>query len=173
MQGRLKANSIFWSQELKASSFVQGIVTHSYILSFISLPVPVFCTNHASTLGEAEFVAEEIAKLVAASCVLEVAYCPEVCSPLLVVNNSKGKKRLVLDLRMINKHLPKRKFKINMRALILFRICAAEVTILLLLIYGLGIIMLIIHPECWTFLGFSWFFNSARQSTLEEFFLPI
>ena len=56
-------------------------------------------------------MAEEIVKLVTASCVLEVSYCPEVCSPLLVVNNSKGKKSLVLDLRMVNKRLPKCKFK--------------------------------------------------------------
>ena len=161
VQGRLKANSNFWSQELEASSFVQGIVTHSYILPFISLPVPVFCTNHASTLGEAEFVAEEIAKLVAASCVLEVPYCPEVCSPLLVVNNSKGKKRLVLDLRMVNKHLPKRKFKYEGINLIP-DMCSRGVYFVTFDLRS-GYHHVDIHPECWTYLGFSWLFNGIRR----------
>ena len=161
VQGRLKANSNFCSQELEASSFVQGIVTHGYILPFISLPVPVFCTNHASTLGEAEFVAEEIAKLVAASCVLEVPYCPEVCSPLLVVNNSKGKKRLVLDLRMVNKHLLKRKFKYEGINLIPDMCSRGDYFVTFDLRSGYHHVD--IHPECWTYLGFSWLFNGIRR----------
>ena len=161
MQGRLKANSNFWRQELEASSSVQGIVTHGYILPFISLLVPVFCTNHASTLGEAEFVAEEIVKLVAASCVLEVPYCPEVCSPLLVVNNSKGKKRLVLDLRMVNKHLPKRKFKYEGINLIPDMCSRGDYFVTFDLRSGYHHVD--IHPECWTYLGFSWLFNGIRR----------
>ena len=34
-----------------------------------------------------------------------------VCSPLLVVKNATGKRRLVIDLRVVNQCLPKRKFK--------------------------------------------------------------
>ena len=74
------------------------------------LPDPVFCLNHASTIGEGKFVSEEIAKLVVASRVLEVSECSEVWSSLLVFKNSDRKERLVLDSRIINHFLPKYKF---------------------------------------------------------------
>lgn len=37
--------------------------------------------------------------------------CPPVCSPLSVVQNAKGKLRLVLDLRYVNKFLPEQKLE--------------------------------------------------------------
>jgi len=37
--------------------------------------------------------------------------CPTVCSPLQVVVNAKGKRRLVLDLRYVNHYLCQSKFK--------------------------------------------------------------
>ena len=54
---------------------------------------------------------ESIADLLATGCVEVVAEPPHVCSPLSVVENSAGKKRLVLNLRHVNKFLWKQKFK--------------------------------------------------------------
>ena len=41
----------------------------------------------------------------------EVEQQPHICSPLSVVESSSGKKRLVLNLRHVNKFLSKQKFK--------------------------------------------------------------
>ena len=73
------------NNELEAS---RGIVARGYVLPLVRLPDPVFCRDHASTIGEGAFVSEEIAKLIVASCALEVSECPKVYSPLLVVRNS-------------------------------------------------------------------------------------
>ena len=103
---------------------MEDIVLSGYRLPFVSYPDPVVMRNHPSTLVE-EFVSAEIDSLVAASCVIESCECPCVCSPLLVVCNSKGKRSLVLDLRVVNQFLPKWKFKYE--ALNLFLICVIEV----------------------------------------------
>ena len=44
-------------------------------------------------------------------CVIEVESKPHVISPLSVSTNSSGKKRLILDLRYVNKHLWKQSVK--------------------------------------------------------------
>ena len=49
-------------------------------------------------------------ELVANSAIVEVTPVPLV-SPLLVVFSSSGKKRLILDLRNLNQHVWKAKFK--------------------------------------------------------------
>ena len=48
--------------------------------------------------------------LVATGCVRVVPEPPLVCSPLSVVENSVGKKRLVINLRHLNRFLWKQKF---------------------------------------------------------------
>ena len=58
-----------------------------------------------------KFVSESIADLVATGCVRVVPEPPLVCSPLSVVENSAGKKRLVINLRHLNRFLWKQKFK--------------------------------------------------------------
>ena len=43
-----------------------------------------------------------ISELFEAGCIVQSSQCPLVCSPLSVVENAKGKLRLVLDLRYMN-----------------------------------------------------------------------
>ena len=43
----------------------------------------------------------------------QVEALPKVVSPLSVSVNSKGKKRLILDLRYVNDHLYKEKIKLD------------------------------------------------------------
>ena len=107
VQGRLKTSAEFWTNTLQASSFVLEIVKSGYRLPF---PAPVCMKNHRSALENKEFVHSAIDELLAASCVVECKECPTVCSPLLVVKNATGKRRLVIDLRVVNQCLPKRKF---------------------------------------------------------------
>ena len=58
------------------------------------------------------FVCEAIEQLLLAGSAVEVK-CDQahVCSPLGVVSIKNGKLRLILDLRFLNEHLAKRKFK--------------------------------------------------------------
>lgn len=49
--------------------------------------------------------------LVNNQCILEVDSVPRICSPLSVVTNSSAKKRLVIDLRYLNRYLLKENFK--------------------------------------------------------------
>lgn len=111
VRGRLKSRAEFWSNTLNASSFVKEIVQSGYRLPFLHYPVPMSMRNHRSALENDEFVYSAIEELVSASCVVECKDCPTVCSPLMVVHNARGKRRLVIDLRVVNQCLPKQKFK--------------------------------------------------------------
>ena len=59
-----------------------------------------------------DFVTDATPALVANSAIVEVTPVPFV-SPLLVVLSSSGKKRLILDLRNLNQHVWKAKFKFD------------------------------------------------------------
>ena len=48
--------------------------------------------------------------MIGSGCVMEVPEPPHVCSPMSVVENSVGKKRLVVNLRHLNRFLWKQKF---------------------------------------------------------------
>ena len=111
VQGRLHRNASFWLNELEASSFVRNTIFHGYRIPFVALPWPVFKFNHRSALEQSKFVSEAIRELVDTGCVISSLECPAVCSPLSVVENAKGKLRLVLDLRYVNQFLPELKFK--------------------------------------------------------------
>ena len=101
VQGRLRECSNFWEQDLEASQFVLDIIISGYKLPFIAYLQPMFPKNHRSTVKHAKFVEESIGDLVHSRCARESMSCPVVCSPLLVVENAKGKVRLVIDLRYV------------------------------------------------------------------------
>ena len=154
IKGRLKDRARFWEEVLQASQFVFEIVTEGYRLPFIQTPTPFHQANHVSSaLREQEFVEGEIAKLVAAGCAEELPQVPFVCTPLSVLFNSSGKKRLVHDLRRVNKFLWKQKFKYeDMRT-------ALEMAEVGDFIVSFGLISgyhhIDIHPDFWKFLGVS------------------
>ena len=78
------------------------IITSGCKLPFIICPQPMIVKNHRSTVKHAKFVEESIGDLVHSCCARESMSCPMVCSPLLVVENAKGRLRLVIDLRYVN-----------------------------------------------------------------------
>ena len=79
--------------------------------------------NQRSALDNCEFVESAIEELLQNCCIRKVGVRPHVCSPLSVVSNSRGKKRLVLDLRYLNQFLHKEKFSYEdlRTAMLLFR----------------------------------------------------
>ena len=80
---------------------------------------------------------------------VQCSECPAVCSPLSVVVNAQGKKRLVLDLRYVDQSILLTKFKyegLNVIPQIFSKIFH----------FWLGYHHIGIHVDCWPFLGFSW-----------------
>ena len=161
VQGRLKTHSAFWLEELEPSSFVKEIVTQGYRIPFIQLPDPVCYRNHRSALDHADFVEEAIQELVALSCVVQCSECPAVCSPLSVVVNAQGKKRLVLDLRYVNQFILLTKFKYEGLNVIPQIFSKGDYFFTFDLKSGYHHVD--IHEDCWPFLGFSWGLGSNTK----------
>ena len=111
VQGRLLANINFWEQVLEAPQHIIDCIKEGYKLPLLSLPEPFKRHNHKSALQDKEFVTQAISDLIHNRCVAKVEDAPLVCSPLSVVVNDSGKKRLVIDLKHVNKYLFKSSFK--------------------------------------------------------------
>ena len=85
VQGKLHEHSSFW---LEASSFVRDLLSHGYRIPFIKRASGICFQSNPRIIGY------------------------QLCrAPISVVENSRGKLRLVLDLRYINQFLPEQKFK--------------------------------------------------------------
>jgi hypothetical protein len=56
-------------------------------------------------------VDQAVSELVDCGCVHEVSFIPYMVNPLSVATNKSGKKRLILDLSVLNKFAKKQKFK--------------------------------------------------------------
>ena len=111
VKGKLREHVHFWREELKAPESVIDVIEKGYVLPLKSLPPPYRQANHQSALLHSDFVCDSISELTAAGCVKVVETTPHVCSPLSVVQNASGKKRLVVNLRYLNRYLWKQKFK--------------------------------------------------------------
>lgn len=73
---------------------------------FISTPPPQLFKNNGSAVNECVFVGDAILELLRDNRIEE-----ERVNPLSVSVQSSGKKRLILDLRHINLHIYKQKFR--------------------------------------------------------------
>ena len=111
VQGRLKQNISFWREVLVAPETVLKTIESGYVLPLISNPTPYFRPNQQSALDNADFVEQSVSDLLSNRCVKQIGTIPCICSPLSVVVSSSGKKRLVINLRHLNRFLWKQKFK--------------------------------------------------------------
>ena len=73
--------------------------------------VSMFFKNNKSALDNSEFVDQAVSELVYSGCVQNIPFIPYVVDPLSVATNKSGKKRLILDLSVLNKFVKKHKFK--------------------------------------------------------------
>ena len=107
VKGRLKSSLNFWVETSDVPDFVLDMIRRGYRLPFAEYPTQCFLKNNRSALQHPEFVAEAISELLSNGFEHEV---PPFCvNPLTV---AEGKKlRLVIDLRHVNNHLFKPKFK--------------------------------------------------------------
>ncbi|VDI76706.1 Hypothetical predicted protein [Mytilus galloprovincialis] len=67
--------------------------------------------NKRSARQNTEFVAKSIEDLVLIGCVIKVPFQPYVVNPLSVATQKSGKKRLILDMSQLNKHIKREKIK--------------------------------------------------------------
>ena len=111
VKGRLRGHLNLGREELQASSFILQTIESGYVLPLKSEPTPFSRKNQHSALQNAKFVIGAIAELLDTGCIRAVLEHSLVCSPLSVVENSAGNKRLVINLRHLNRFLWKQKFK--------------------------------------------------------------
>ena len=111
VQGRLRQNIQYWRDVLEAPKAVLRTIESGYVLPLMSEPTPLVQCNQQSALAEADFVNTSLSELLANRCVRPVDEVPFICSPVSVVESGSGKKRLVVNLRHLNKFLWKQKFK--------------------------------------------------------------
>lgn len=112
VRGRLRKNLQFW-RDIGANSFILDMIEHGYKIPFYSSPEQGFYKNNLSALSEPEFVSEAIQDLLDRSLIEKVCKPPTVVNPLTVSVQSCGKKRLILDLRNVNKHIWKQSVKFD------------------------------------------------------------
>ena len=111
VKGRLKAHFSFWVHVLGANDSILRVIDKGYAMPFITFPQNAFFDNNHSALMHADFVLEAIHELILSGSVVQVSSPPHVVNPLSVSILSFGKKRLILDLRHVNKHIWKEKFR--------------------------------------------------------------
>ena len=102
--GRLKTHAQFW-RSIGASQFILDAIDQGYRIPFHSSPPVSFSSNNKSALAHPDFVEEAISELLVSHRIFESDSLPHNVNPLSVSVQSSGKKRLILDLRFINKHL--------------------------------------------------------------------
>ena len=154
VQGRLTANVKFWEQEIQAPPLILDWIRHGYKLPLLSLPDPFERANHKSAVVNKDFVSEAVRDLENNCCIAEVDGVPRVCSPLSVVTNSSGKKRLVIDLRYLNGYLLKEKFKYEDLRLAMLMFQKGDYLFSFDLKSGYHHVN--IQKNYWQYLGFAW-----------------
>ena len=115
---------------------------------------PLLQANHRSALTNTKFVDCFIKELLENRYIHMVTNRTHIFSPMSVVTNREGKKRLVLNLRYLNNFLLKERFKYEdiKVAISLFRTAEYAFTFDL----KLGYHYMDIHKDHWKYLGFQW-----------------
>lgn len=75
------------------------------------MPESKYCKNNKSAIAHSDFGSKSIQELLQSGIVVKVDQIPHVVNPLTVSVNAKGKERLILDLRHVNRYVVKYKFK--------------------------------------------------------------
>lgn len=107
---RLKNVLEFW-KSINASDFIISTISTGYVIPFIMPPKQMCMKNNRSALLNMEFVSEAVSDLLETGCILQVPFKPVIVNPLSVAVNGSGKKRLILDLSVLNKFVRRDKVK--------------------------------------------------------------
>ena len=160
VKGSFRRNISFW-HDIGAPEFILSIIQDGYRLPFETIPSGNVLNNNKSSLHYPKFVEETILELSHSYRVVEVQAPPYVVNPLSVSVQPNGKKRLILDLRYVNKHLIKQRVKYEdwKIALSYFQKGASMISFDL----KSGYHHIDICPDHQTFLGFAWKFSGDTK----------
>ena len=112
VNGNLRKNLGF-SRSFGAPNFILTTIETGYKLPFASLPLAVRLKNNMSARLHVDFVDEAVRQLVNSGRVCRTERQPFIVNPLSVSIQPCGKKRLILDLRHVNRSLIKQKMRIG------------------------------------------------------------
>ncbi|CAC5396382.1 unnamed protein product [Mytilus coruscus] len=110
VKGRLKENIRFWIN-IGAYDYIIDTIRDGYKIPFYSIPPSTYLHNNLSALKNSDFVHTAIQDLLHRGLIVQCDNRPFVVNPLTVSVQSNLKKRLILDLRAVNKHLWKQSVK--------------------------------------------------------------
>lgn len=110
VRSRLKKFIDQW-KIIGASKFILDVLERGYKIPFVDLPTPFTAKHNLSACKHSKFVNEAVNDLLAQNCIEEILERPGIVNPLSVSIQSSGKKRLIIDLRHVNKFVYKQKFK--------------------------------------------------------------
>jgi len=112
VKSNLRKNVSYW-QEIKANDSIINIISEGYKIPFISNPKPCLIKNNKSSFNSKEFVEKAIQELLETDRIKQVSEAPYCVNPLSVATQRNGKKRLILDVSEVNKHVYKEKIKFD------------------------------------------------------------
>ena len=112
-QGRLKTHLDYWGNVLGANGVVTSVIKKGYKITFTYTLQKACFENNKSALRNSDFVTDSIKDLLVNKLVKETNNIPHVVSPLSVAENFADKKRQILDLRYVNKHIYTHKVKFD------------------------------------------------------------
>ena len=111
VQGHLRQSLDFWMNILKPAPCIIDCIRERYKLPLMTITDCYQKPNQCSAIEHKEFVSEAIQELERNWCIEKVLETPYICSPLSVVVNSQGKRRLELNLHYLNQFLWMDRFK--------------------------------------------------------------
>jgi hypothetical protein len=101
---RLKNHFSFW-ESIGCYDYILDTILNGYTIPFHCTPPSVCLQNNRSAIIHGELVTEAIHDLLLRGFIEECENQPYVVNPLTVSTSNSRKKRLILDLRHVNKHL--------------------------------------------------------------------
>ena len=96
---------------MKANKAIVNVLKEGYKLPLYTVPKPAHFNNNKSAITHSDFVSKAIQDLLKKNRIIEVNELPHVVNPLSVTVQNSGKKRLILHLRYVNKHVYKERMK--------------------------------------------------------------
>lgn len=160
VKGRLKDSYAFWKDTLCADNDILTVIRDGYVIPFRVKPPSFVMRNNRSALSNSDFVESAIQDLLTKHCAYEVPFIPHNVNPLSVaINNSSGKKRLILDFSVLNTYIKRERVKFEDFKVALEYIVPNGYMFKFDLTSGYHHFS--ISPIHHSYLGFSWIINGA------------
>ncbi len=150
---------------IDANSVVLDIINKGFKLPFISTPGAKAHKNNKSAIEHSDFVSESVADLLNKGLIQQCCNIPTIVNPLSASVHNSGKKRLILDLRYINKFLWKDKIKFDDWKIASLYLEKGDFMFTFDLKYGYHHIDII--PDHTKYLSFAW--SSGNHTTYYSF----